>query len=383
MPSVQRYDSVPIRDYHFDDQTGFLYVYRVPIAGAMVQKYVKSDGSEEMEAKLPEEILSDSTVSSANSKPVTDGHHGLVTKDNSHDLMKGFTASNGHVEGNMLYNDITITDPNLISQIKNGSKRELSIGFETQMDPTSGTYNGAKYDAVQRNIRINHVAVVPKGRAGHEVRLIGDSAEAVDQVEPSEEKGNQMETRVVRADGQNITVAADDVDKITKLDADNSAKAKQIADLNAKIKALQDEKAKIEGNADESAKKADAAEAKVASLEDDKKKLQKQVDSLKGDAFDKRLELIDQVKDFVGDSAYDYHGKSDRDMKIDAVKAVRGDAIDFKDKSDEFVDAAFQLLEKPKQVSGYAGPEPETKGDAADPIAKAYYDLNHMYKGVK
>lgn len=383
MPSVQRYDSVPIRDYHFDDQTGFLYVYRVPIAGAMVQKYVKSDGSEEMEAKLPEEILSDSTVSSANSKPVTDGHHGLVTKDNSHDLMKGFTASNGHVEGNMLYNDITITDPNLISQIKNGSKRELSIGFETQMDPTSGTYNGAKYDAVQRNIRINHVAVVPKGRAGHEVRLIGDSAEAVEQVESSEEKGNQMETRVVRADGQNITVAADDVEKITKLDADNSAKAKQIADLNAKIKALQDEKAKIEGNADESAKKADAAEAKVASLEDDKKKLQKEVDSLKGDAFDKRLELIDQVKDFVGDSAYDYHGKSDRDMKIDAVKAVRGDAIDFKDKSDDFVDAAFQLLEKPKQVSGYAGPEPETKSDSADPIAKAYYDLNHMYKGVK
>jgi len=89
------------------------------------------------------------------------------------------------------------------------------------------------------------------------------------------------------------------------------------------------------------------------------------------------------VKDFVGDSAYDYHGKSDRDMKIDAVKAVRGDAIDFKDKSDEFVDAAFQLLEKPKQVSGYAGPEPETKSDSADPIAKAYYDLNHMYKGVK
>lgn len=382
MPSVQRYDSVPIRDYHFDDQTGFLYVYRVPIAGAMVQKYVKSDGSEEMEAKLPEEILSDSTVSSANSKPVTDGHHGLVTKDNSHDLMKGFTASNGHVEGNMLYNDITITDPNLISQIKNGSKRELSIGFETQMDPTSGTYNGAKYDAVQRNIRINHVAVVPKGRAGHEVRLIGDSAEAVEQVEPSEEKGNQMETRVVRADGQNITVAADDVDKITKLDAENSAKAKQIADLDAQIKKLQAEKAQLQGNADEANKKADSAQAKADSLETDNKKLKDQIDHLKGDAFDERLNLIDKVKSFVGDE-YDYHGKSDRDMKIDAVKAIKGDSVDFTDKSDTYVQAAFDMLEKPKKVSGYAGPEPEAKGDSADPIAKAYYDLNHMYKGVK
>lgn len=382
MPSVQRYDSVPIRDYHFDDQTGFLYVYRVPIAGAMVQRYVKSDGTEEMEAKLPEEILSDSTVSSANSKPVTDGHHGLVTKDNSHDLMKGFTASNGHVEGNMLYNDITITDPNLISQIKNGSKRELSIGFETQMDPTSGTYNGAKYDAVQRNIRINHVAVVPKGRAGHEVRLIGDSAEAVEQVEPSEEKGNQMETRVVRADGQNITVAADDVEKITKLDADNSAKAKQIADLDAQIKKLQSEKAQLQGDADASAKKADEAQAKADSLEADNKKLQEEFDKYKADGVDKKLELIDKVKSFVGDE-YDYHGKSDRDMKIDAVKAIKGDSVDFTDKSDTYVQAAFDMLEKPKKVSGYAGPEPETKGDAADPIVKAYYDLNHMYKGVK
>lgn len=382
MPSVQRYDSVPIRDYHFDDQTGFLYVYRVPIAGAMVQKYVKSDGSEEMEAKLPEEILSDATVSSANSKPVTDGHHGLVTKDNSHDLMKGFTASNGHVEGNMLYNDITITDPNLISQIKNGSKRELSIGFETQMDPTSGTYNGTKYDAVQRNIRINHVAVVPKGRAGHEVRLIGDSAEAVEQVKPSEEKGNQMETRVVRADGQNITVAADDVEKITKLDADNSAKAKQIADLDAQIKKLQAEKAQLQGDADASAKKADEAQAKADSLEADNKKLQEEFDKYKADGVDKKLELIDKVKSFVGDE-YDYHGKSDRDMKIDAVKAIKGDSVDFTDKSDTYVQAAFDMLEKPKQVSGYAGPEPEAKGDSADPIAKAYYDLNHMYKGVK
>lgn len=379
MPSVQRYDSVPIRDYHFDDQTGFLYVYRVPIAGAMVQKYVKSDGSEEMEAKLPEEILSDATVSSANSKPVTDGHHGLVTKDNSHDLLKGFTASNGHVEGNMLYNDITITDPNLISQIKSGDKRELSIGFETQMDPTSGTYNGTKYDAVQRNIRINHVAVVPKGRAGHEVRLIGDSAEAVDQVEPSEEKGNQMETRVVRADGQNITVAADDVEKITKLDADNSAKAKQIADLDAQIKKLQAEKAQLQGDADASAKKANEAQAKADSLETDNKKLKDQIDHLKGDAFDERLNLIDKVKSFVGDSDYDYHGKTDRDLKIDAVKAIKGDSIDFEDKSDAYVQAAFDMLEKPKQVSGYAGPDPETKGDSQDVDLMALRDASYGY----
>ena len=70
-------------------------------------------------------------------------------------------------------------------------------------------------------------------------------------------------------------------------------------------------------------------------------------------------------------------------MKIDAVKAIKGDSVDFTDKSDTYVQAAFDMLEKPKQVSGYAGPEPEAKGDSADPIAKAYYDLNHIYKWVK
>jgi hypothetical protein len=42
----------------------------------------------------------------------------------------------------------------------------LSAGYELDLDPTPGEYQGRRYDAVQRNIRINHVAAVPLGRAG-------------------------------------------------------------------------------------------------------------------------------------------------------------------------------------------------------------------------
>lgn len=369
MEAVQRfdYDSVPIRDAKIDDQTGFLYVRRVPIAQAMVQSYYKADGTETKEAKLPKYILSDSTVASANEKPVTNDHPGvLVTKSNSREYMRGFTTANAHVEGNVLYNDVAITDADLIKAIRNG-KKELSIGFETEVVPETGEYNGVKYDHVQKNIKINHLAVVQRGRAGHNVRLVGDSAE---NVAPSDStrKGKSMETKVVRVDGQDITVAAEDVSKVTKLDADNSAKAKQIAELKAQQKALQDKIDKFEGNS----KSADEAQAKADSLEADNKKLKEEIKQLKGDGLDQRLDLIDKVKTLVGDSAYDYHGKSVRDMKIDAVKAIKGDSMDFDGKSDTYVDAAFDMLETPKSTAGYAGPTQKNDGvkeDEADLLA--------------
>lgn len=378
MGVVQRfdYDSVPIRDAKIDDQTGFLYVRRVPIAQAMVQTYYKSDGTETKEAKLPQYILSDSTVASANEKPVTNDHPGeLVTKSNSREYMRGFTTSNAHVEGNVLYNDVAITDADLIKAIQNG-KKELSIGFETEVVPESGEYNGIKYDHVQKNIKINHLAVVQRGRAGHNVRLVGDSAE---NVAPSDfkQKGKSMETKVVRADGQDITVAAEDVGKITKLDADNSAKAKQIAELKAQKKALQDKIDQLEGKS----KEADEAQAKADSLEADNKKLKEEIKQLKGDGLDQRLDLIDKVKTLVGDSAYDYHGKSVRDMKIDAVKAIKGDSMDFEGKSDTYVDAAFDMLETPKSTAGYAGPTKKNdsmKEDEADLFAQR--DAAYGYK---
>ena len=205
----------------------------------MVQPYLKADGSIDHEAKLPTELLSDETVSSANNRPVTNGHpHELVTKDNSKKYMKGFTTSNAHVEGNMLFNDIAITDADMINDIMKNGKRELSIGFQTEVVPEKGEFNGVKYDSVQKNIRINHVAVVNKGRAGHNVRLLGDSAEAIDDETSKGGSMDSKDTTQIRIDGADVTVSTRDVDKIMKLDAANADKQKQIDALNAQIKKL-------------------------------------------------------------------------------------------------------------------------------------------------
>lgn len=363
---MQRFDSVPIRDVSVDDQTGFLTVRRVPIAGSMVQPYKKADGTRTMEAKLPEYIFDTQTVESANNKPVTDGHPSeLVTKDNVSKYQKGFTTSNAHVEGNKLYNDITITDGAMIDEINNG-KRELSIGFETNVVPESGEFNGQRYDSVQKDIKINHVAVVNRGRAGHEMRLLGDSAEAIEDEDLGEESMS-VETKTVLFDDEDVEVASKDASKITKGAKKLDDKDKEIAQLKAKI-------AELEGKSAGNEKKADSLEKE---LEDYKAKYNKDsFDAEVEKAATERMGLLNKVKPYLGDE-YDMSGKSELDVKKDSIKAVYGDSIDLEGKDEGFINGVFQTLstKKVNSVAGYGGSD--YVGDQAE-MQKEKQDLIRM-----
>ncbi len=363
-----RYDTAPIKQVTTDPQTGFMHVTNVPIARVGVFPYMKADRSIEMEAKLPTELLSDSTVNSADNRPVTNDHHGLVTKDNATQLAKGFTADNAHVDDNTLRVDMTIMDGKLIDAINNG-KQELSIGFQTNIDQTPGEYNGVAYDSVQKDIQINHVAVVNQGRAGHKVRLLGDSAEMIDD-NVKEGKTESMEYTKTRLDSvdQTITVADHDVDAVTKLDADNSDKSKKIADLKNQIAELQKQLDELQGNADESKKDVAKAQAKADSLEKENENMKKKYE---GDGFDKkvqaRLKLMEKAKKFVGDSA-DLNKMSAREMKIAAVKSAKAvnDSINLEDQTDDYIQALFDNLKEPATVVGYRGTSAQYKGDSAE-----------------
>lgn len=375
---LTRYDTASIDKVTQDAQTGFIHITDVPIARVGVFPYLKADNSIEMEAKLPTELLSDSTVASADSKPVTNDHPSeLVNQQNASKYMKGFTADNAHVDNDTLKVDMTITDADLISEINKG-KQELSIGFETEIVPEKGEYKGVAYDSVQRNIQINHVAVVEHGRAGHSVRLIGDSAEMVEQ-DNVHKKGQIMETTKVRLNDADVTVATGDADKIIKLDADNSEKQRQIDDLKAKIKEMQDQLAKLQGDDDKNKKNADKAQGKADAAE---KELADLKEKYSGDAMDKaisaRMELINKVKPYVGDS-YEFKGKSEKQLKLDAIKAL-DDSVDLDDKSDDYINAYFDSMCKKQDaphIIGYPGPNPNISNDSSD-IEKLRFDRYHL-----
>lgn len=376
---LTRYDTAPINKIEQDATTGFVHVNNVPIARVGVFPYLKADGSIEMEAKLPAELLADTTVDSANNKPVTDDHpEEFVNQSNAKKYMKGFTASNAHVDNDTLRVDMTITDAGLIDEINKG-KQELSIGFETEIVPQKGEYKGSIYDSVQKNIQINHVAVVERGRAGHSVRLVGDSAEMVDDFK----KGKHMDVTKVRLGDTDITVATSDADKVVKVDADNSEKEKKIADLKAKIADYEKQLKELQGDADSSKKSEEEAQAEKDALE---KQLEAYKKKCEGDgldqAIDAKINLIEQAKPYVGDS-FDFKGKSEKDIKTATLKAI-DDSVDLSDKSDDYINAYFDSTIKNQsnpRVVGYHGSGHKTDSDELNALRMARYNLKN--KGEK
>ncbi len=46
--------------------------------------------------------------------------------------------------------------------MKQDGWKELSVGYLVDTIEEPGEYNGERYDAIQTNIRVNHLAVVPE-----------------------------------------------------------------------------------------------------------------------------------------------------------------------------------------------------------------------------
>ena len=159
-------------------------VLRAPIAAAaaMVQEYT-IDGKTIKVLKEPTELKA--AADCARMLPVTNDHPSqrIVTDQKE---IKGWTdLVNYDEKAEKIRTNIEVRDAETIKDIQEG-KDNVSIGFMCDLDYTPGTWKDEKYDAVQRNIVLNHVAIVKKGRCptgmcgiGHDSKgaaIISDSA---------------------------------------------------------------------------------------------------------------------------------------------------------------------------------------------------------------
>ena len=98
----------------------------------------------------------------ANGIPVTREHpkSGIVTDRRE---VLGFfrdpVAEDGQLRG-----ILEIADRDLIADVKGKKLSEVSAGFFCALDRNPGEFNGEPYEAVQRNVFLNHIAVVEHGR---------------------------------------------------------------------------------------------------------------------------------------------------------------------------------------------------------------------------
>ena len=118
-----------------------------------------------------DEVFAPDSVASFIAKPITNDHPAQpVTADNWKQHARGVNMG-ALRDGEYLAFDLVMMDAALIADIDSG-KRELSNGYSCQLDWTAGTApDGQAYDAIQRNIRGNHIAVVDKGRAGPDCKI--------------------------------------------------------------------------------------------------------------------------------------------------------------------------------------------------------------------
>lgn len=77
---------------------------------------------------------------------------------------------NPRADNGMLVGDLKIFSDAMKDRIE-GGKKELSLGYKCRYDITPGEWNGQHYDAIQTDLRGNHIALVAQGRMGHDVRV--------------------------------------------------------------------------------------------------------------------------------------------------------------------------------------------------------------------
>jgi uncharacterized protein len=193
-----------------------------------------------------DEVFSVKSVASFIGKPVTDDHPNVpVTPANYRDHARG-AVMGALPDGEYLAFDMLLLDAGIIEQV-NGGKRELSNGYSCTLDWTPGkTDGGQSYDAVQREIRGNHVAVVDQARAGSKCR-IGDSFQfaVCDSIPLTGDR--QVNTKTITVDGLQVLVTDAAEAAIIKLQGQIADGAKVKCELDVKIASLMTDVATRDG----------------------------------------------------------------------------------------------------------------------------------------
>lgn len=344
MATAQRYDHAKLEVT--EHGPGFLRA-RVTMARPGVFPYLRTDGSLAFEAKLPEELFSAATQESAKGKPITDGHpprsdsRGLVTPQNYKQYACGSVGDSISVElyegEEFLTGYMTAWDAALIQDIIAKKKNQLSIGFELEVDPVAGEFKGQRYDAVQRKIRINHLAVLPEGRAGEKARVHLDGADGDVAVMVQDDRSTNT-----RSDGMDEASFFRGMMKFFGSLARSDSADPQPG--NAGTAAASAEPAKESEEVTRLKAELEAAQAVVA---EKTKQLEELQNPAKLDAaISSRLSLVEKVRSIVPDVKHD--GVSDRDLKRQVIAkvlpSVSSQAATMTDvQVDAYFDAAMNL----------------------------------------
>lgn len=205
---------------------------------AGVFEYKQPNGKIQREWRPPEEVFHADHLASFAGVPITVGHPGRVSATNTAAIIGTVLGAGERQDTNALA-PLVIHAPSRM-----GAHRDLSLGYSVDMDETPGiTPDGERYDAIQRNLKINHCAVVERGRAGT-ARLRLDRQDAADAsvVISNEETMSDLKLTVLRLDGIEYQASPEVAKSYEKLEAALNAKGDALKAASSRADGIEAER---------------------------------------------------------------------------------------------------------------------------------------------
>jgi uncharacterized protein len=309
-------------------------------------------------------VFSKSAVNSYAGLPITVDHPGgMVDASNWKQHAVGETGDDILREGETVRVPMMLRDAEAIKTVMSG-KNQISVGYSCDLEWVDGiTEDGQKYDAVQRNIRGNHVAIVSTARGGPELKF-GDKGD------------DAMELKTITVDGISCQMTDTAVALVQKLqDSFEEFKKK-------KKKGEEESEEEVDGLKKDVAAKDAAIAVKDKDITDLQAKLKDALDPKRTrDAAVKLLSVIEKASKITGkpikiDSVIDT-----ATLLREVVTAKLGDMV--KDWDDNKIEAGFDAISFAAPAStltdavrifsrpGNNGGHPSGSNDPRD---QAYYD---------
>jgi hypothetical protein len=325
METVSRYDYGQVTKSESTDE-GYLRVW-CKAARVGTQLYTRGDGAQVREYRPEEEVAKPESLASFGMKAVTMGHPPVLLDSGNTKLHQV-----GHAGSAVRFNDgfvevaLLITDKDAIERIQRGDAQEVSAGYRVDFDPTPGvTPQGESYDGIQRNIRVNHIAVVPKGRAGRDVRLILDSCDRNDAIAWDENPSNSPVISMARItlDGLDLELPAETAGAVQSF-AKEAERAK--ADLQSKLDSQEEQIQAVVTENEETLGRLDAALERIEELEkqiaDSAEAADQRDDAAEiNEAVNHRLATLDKFAPILPED-YKFDGEDERGIMALAYENV-------------------------------------------------------------
>ncbi|RPH72728.1 MAG: DUF2213 domain-containing protein [Myxococcaceae bacterium] len=351
MIKLNLYDRLSFDAAHMSKKAGGYLAAAPRVSRTGIQLYLGKEIGGELADKdvvrvyRPEsEVFHKDAMASLAHRPLTNDHPKVeVTSENWSEYAVG--QSDGDVLRDQEYVRVPMLfmDSSAVKAIEAG-KRQLSVGYSCDIEVASGTTpTGEAYDAIQRNIRANHIALVKAARGGARLSVGDELPFGVEDAEPEPPptRRDQMNLRTMTVDGITCEMTDTTIQVVQRAldNAANQVKAleathksvsdslnKQVTDMTAQVTTLSKDKDTLT-----------AENATLKSQLDSAKLTPQQLDQLVAD----RTICMGKAAAILGDKLV-VDGKTDGEIRRQVVDHALKDVA--KGWTDEQVATSFATL---------------------------------------